>query len=271
MANRTKFAGMYRALDYFYGGPNANNSPASLKILTAPTATGAGSVTLKSGQITLTDGTVAYPLATNAPVLVGSGSNQETVTPSAVSSPTSTIPGVAGFTATFSNLHGVDDPVASATCGLQEAINDCAANGGGVVIVDAAWGLAGGTTTILRAATNVAKVDIQDLRAGNRQVLELLAADGAINPRVQATYVVTKAGVAALTLAAPTATTDDGLLITVTSATANAHVITATNLLNTGAAANDTATFEAAAGASLTLMAYQAAWYVISSNQITFG
>src|SRR5690348_10174493 len=36
-----------------------------------------------------------------------------------------------------------------------------------------------------------------------------LAADGAINPHQSATYVVTKGSAAALTLAAPTATTDD--------------------------------------------------------------
>ena len=166
MANRTKFAGLYRALDYFYGGPNINNSPDALVVVTAPGATGSGSVTLTSGQMVLTDGTQAYPLATTAPVLVGSGSNQETVTPSAVSNPTSVIPGLAGFTATFSNLHGTGDPVASATAGLQEAINDCHTNGGGTVIVDAAWAQAGGTSGMIAAATIPSGVVIMDNRLG---------------------------------------------------------------------------------------------------------
>jgi hypothetical protein len=169
MANRTKFAGWYRALDYYYGGPNPNNSPASPEIITAPSATGAGSVTLTSGPIVLSDGTVANVLATTAPVLVGSGSNQETVTPSAVQNASSQIPGVAGFTATFANLHGQGDPVASATAGLQEAINDAATNGGGTVVVDAAWYTSGGTAAILAAATLPAsgKVSILDNSGAN--------------------------------------------------------------------------------------------------------
>ena len=60
MANRTKFAGLYRALDYFYGGPNANNSPAPLIAVSAPGATGAGSIALTTGEIVLTDGTRAF-------------------------------------------------------------------------------------------------------------------------------------------------------------------------------------------------------------------
>lgn len=168
MANRTKFAGRYRALDYFYGGPNINNSPNSLLVQTAPAAVGSASVTLQSGQIVLTDGTVAYPLNINAPVLVGSGSNQETVTPSAVTGVTSTVPGTAGFTATFANLHGVGDPIASATAGLQEAINDADNNGGGVVVIDAFWTAAGGTDTILAAVIfpTSGRVRIEDTRSG---------------------------------------------------------------------------------------------------------
>ncbi len=99
----------------------------------------------------------------------------------------------------------------------------------------------------------------------------VLSADGAVNSHVAQTYVVTKAGVALLTLAAPTATVDDGKIIVITSGTANAHTLTATNLLNTGAAENDVATFAAFAGAGLTLMAYQATWNVISSVGITFS
>ncbi len=100
--------------------------------------------------------------------------------------------------------------------------------------------------------------------------LQVLSADGAVLPRVAATYVVTKAGVALLTLAAPTATTDDGKIIVITSGTANAHTLTATGLFNTGAAEVNLATFAAFAGAGVTLMAYQAKWNVISSVGVTF-
>lgn len=101
--------------------------------------------------------------------------------------------------------------------------------------------------------------------------IQLLAASGAVSPNRAATYVVTKAGVAALTLAAPTATVDDGKIIVVTSATANAHTLTATGLLNTGTVSVNVATFAAHAGATVTLMAYQGLWNVLSSNGITFS
>jgi hypothetical protein len=99
-----------------------------------------------------------------------------------------------------------------------------------------------------------------------------LSANAAIPPHVAHTYVVTKTGSAgAFTLAAPTATTDDGLTITVTSNTAFAHAITATGLLQTGSASVNSATFAASAGASITLMAYQGKWNVLNSNAVTFA
>ena len=102
--------------------------------------------------------------------------------------------------------------------------------------------------------------------------VKTLSVNGAIDPHTAATYVITKAGVLADTLAAPTAGVDDGLEIVVTSNTANAHTITATGLLNTGAAAGaNLATFAAFPGAGLTLMAYQGKWNVLSANGITFS
>lgn len=98
--------------------------------------------------------------------------------------------------------------------------------------------------------------------------LGALAADGAVLPHVQNNYVITKAGVAALTLAAPTATVDDGKIIVITSNTANAHTLTATGLLQTGTATVNLATFAAFAGASITLMAYQGKWNVLSLNAV---
>jgi len=98
-----------------------------------------------------------------------------------------------------------------------------------------------------------------------------LTTNGAIPPRVAATYTITKAGVLADTLAAPTATEDDGLIIRIVSATAFAHTVTATGLLQTGSANANVATFAANAGAGLTLMAYNAKWVVVSSVGITFS
>ncbi len=98
--------------------------------------------------------------------------------------------------------------------------------------------------------------------------LQVLSANGAVLPHVAATYVITKAGVALLTLAAPTATVDDGKVIVITNSTANAHTLTATGLFSTGTATVNLATFAAFAGASITLMAYQAKWNVISLNAV---
>jgi hypothetical protein len=61
---------------------------------------------------------------------------------------------------------------------------------------------------------------VRPIRGGG---LRVITADGAIAPHTPATYMITKAGVAAMTLAAPTTVVDDGLIITVVSSTANAH------------------------------------------------
>jgi hypothetical protein len=99
----------------------------------------------------------------------------------------------------------------------------------------------------------------------------LLSGDGAIPVRPTATYVVTKASAAALTLAAPTATTDDGVILTITSNTAAAHVITATGLCRPGSASVNVATFAAQKGVSLTLYAYQGKWNTLSQIGVTFS
>lgn len=93
----------------------------------------------------------------------------------------------------------------------------------------------------------------------------------AVPTTVSTTYIVTTAGVDAMTLAAPTATTYDGTIITISSTTTNAHTLTATGLLQTGTASVNVATFAAQKGAGLTLLAYQGKWQVLSSVGITFS
>lgn len=81
--------------------------------------------------------------------------------------------------------------------------------------------------------------------------------------------VVTKAGVAALTLPTPIATTHDGIEITVIATTAFAHTVTTqTNKIN-GASA--VATLGGAKGDGITLIAYQGVWYVKRSTNITLS
>lgn len=99
----------------------------------------------------------------------------------------------------------------------------------------------------------------------------LSTAAPAVPPHSSHTYVFTRAGVVAATLAAPTAGTDDGIELQFTSDTANAHTVTATGLLDTGSASVNVATCAAQKGCSLNLMAYNGRWKVLSQIGITFS
>lgn len=100
-----------------------------------------------------------------------------------------------------------------------------------------------------------------------------IAASGAIpmpasssGARQPGKYVITKTGVAALTLAAPVAGADDGVLIEIFSTTAYAHTITtpaAGDIRDGNTSDHDTVmTFNAHIGARCLLEAYQGVWYV---------
>lgn len=98
-----------------------------------------------------------------------------------------------------------------------------------------------------------------------------ISGDATINAHTAAAYKLTKGSAAAITLGAPTTGTDDDLEIEFVSNSAFAHVITATGLLLTGAAAVNTATCAAQKGCSLKLRAVGAKWTVVYSNGITFA
>jgi hypothetical protein len=166
--NPTFFAGQYRALSFAYGivdtlpGLIVDNPSGS-------TSGGTQTLNLAFGTIALSDGTLISPLSTNAPVIVGTGTNADTVTPTAVSNNTPQIYQSSSFTATtFSHAHGTGDKIASGTVGLQEAINFAFLNGGGVVIVDSDWTKYGGTDAMIEAATVPAGVSIEDTRTGGQ-------------------------------------------------------------------------------------------------------
>lgn len=103
------------------------------------------------------------------------------------------------------------------------------------------------------------------------QVITEASASGAITIQ-QGIVKITKAGVAALTLAAPTAA-QEGTRLTVISNTANAHTITATGLIDDGVTGGSktTATFAAFAGASITLVAINLKWSVEAKNAVTLS
>ena len=97
------------------------------------------------------------------------------------------------------------------------------------------------------------------------------AANGAIAIRSH-TAVITKGTAAAMTLAAPTATTHDGVIVNIISTKAAAHTVTATTIgFNAGDATSDVGTFAAAIGNGMTVLAYQGEWYVLNNTNVTLA
>jgi hypothetical protein len=78
----------------------------------------------------------------------------------------STAIGGCSITATFTLPHTVADPISSGMYGLQEALNDASASGGGTVTVDSAWAGLGGTSGMVSAATIPSNTGIEDERTG---------------------------------------------------------------------------------------------------------
>jgi hypothetical protein len=93
-----------------------------------------------------------------------------------------------------------------------------------------------------------------------------VSADGAISTDM-ASVILTYAGATAITLAAPDASMN-GFTMHIVSTVAQAHVITATNLINGN---NDTLTWGGAIGDSCTLMAYDSEWLTMQLTNVTVG
>jgi hypothetical protein len=103
-----------------------------------------------------------------------------------------------------------------------------------------------------------------------RKVATVYAVDGAISKDPALLHVLTKGSAGAYTLAAPTAA-QEGMELIITAGSAFAHVVTATGLLDDGVTggSKNTATFAAFVGATITLMAYNLKWIVVSKNVVT--
>lgn len=109
------------------------------------------------------------------------------------------------------------------------------------------------------------------LTGGQQDAVSAALVDGAISITPQTVF-ITKATAAALTLAAPTATTHDGIIIRIVSTTAAAHTITATTIgFNAGNTGADVATLGGAIGDGLTVIAYQGEWYILNSINATLA
>ena len=93
-----------------------------------------------------------------------------------------------------------------------------------------------------------------------------LSADGAITTDM-ASVLLSYAGATAATLAAPDASMN-GFTMHIVSSVAQAHVITATNLINGN---DDTLTWGGAIGDSCTLMAWDSEWLTMQLTNVTVG
>lgn len=160
------FAGVRSAVDFAYGWPGVTAT--SLNV--APgggnsVITGTSTITLVTGSVGTSNQGSFNPLSTNTPIYVGFGSNQDLVTPTAVSGCGAGQPqGSCQVTAAFTHIHGANEPVFSGTFGLQEAINSANAAGGGVVALGSGWTALGGTNAAVTAAAPFSNVFIEDNR-----------------------------------------------------------------------------------------------------------
>jgi hypothetical protein len=126
----------------------------------------------------------------------------------------------------------------------------------------------------VRKDTTDKKVQFKETRRPKRFMrvpgYQNVTADGAITIK-DGVVTSTKAGVCAMTLAAPTPGDDDGKILKIYSATAQAHTVTAAGGFNAGGTASDVATFGGAIGDGLTVVAWLGAWYVLASTNVTIA
>ena len=96
---------------------------------------------------------------------------------------------------------------------------------------------------------------------------QVVSADGAVTLDSEVVH-LTKAGALAATLAAPTNPDMNGFYMHIVSQTAQAHVITATDLINGD---NDTLTWGGAIGDSCILYAHGGEWFTGYLVNVTVG
>jgi hypothetical protein len=121
-------------------------------------------------------------------------------------------------------------------------------------------------------ASGIALVEPVSYAPAKGHHLQALGASGAVVIK-PSTVLVTKAGVAALTIADPTSGVHDGLEMNFISTTANAHTLSnaAGSGFNGGGAASDVGTFGGAKGDGITIVAYQGVWYVKDKTNVTLA
>ena len=162
------------------------------------------------------------------------------------------------FLASGGTLHFANtDWVATHTTGVLTV-------GTGNVIISTAGTAAGSVVTNNGTQTLTNKTLTSPTLTGAKVTpnVETITGNGAITIQ-SGTVLLTKGSAAAITLAAPSS--QDGTIITITSTTAFAHVVTVTGGMWDGTATtNTTATFPAVQGGAITLIAFGTDWYVLN-------
>lgn len=107
---------------------------------------------------------------------------------------------------------------------------------------------------------------------GNYEVISANGAATIPDNRGHHYVFITKGGVCAITLAAPTSPDDNGARITFIATTAHAHTVTADTIgFNAGNATADVATFGGAIGDGFECIAYNGEWYTTNVVNVTFA
>lgn len=110
---------------------------------------------------------------------------------------------------------------------------------------------------------------LDDIQAELGVPMEVDDTSGAISIK-SGKVILTKGGVAVMTLAAPVAGTDDGKILRFVTTTAQAHTVTfPSGKINGGALT--VATWTAAIGNGMEIIAYQGVWYTISTKGVTIS